>query len=175
MTNLTVSASNALTWTAKQSLGTGLTDSKISSTDNSNTVAITAGTSTGQADLVHEKVIELAASGNATFDLSSFAELGSGTTVGFQKVKALQITLEANADESTQATSILVEPNDINGWLGLWKATTSGEYLYKDGALVMLEPKTGITVDSTHKILKFTNQDATNKATLRITVVGIKA
>jgi hypothetical protein len=175
MNNPSGTLTGNLTWNAKQTIGTGITSPQIGSTSNSTTVSFTSGTGSGQCDLWHEKVVELAASANTTFDLSSFTELATGTTVGFQKVKALVVRLEANADASTEATHILIEPNGTNGWLGLWKSTTNGEYLYKDGVFVMVEPLTGITVDGTHKVLKFTNQDASHKATFRITIGGIKA
>lgn len=175
MNNPSGTLTGNLTWNAKQSIGTGLTPPQITCNDNSTTVSFSSGTGSGQCDLWHEKVVELAASANTTFDLASFTELATGTTVGFQKVKALAVALEANADASTEATHILIEPNATNGWNGLWKTPTSGEYLYKDGVFMIVEPLTGITVNGTNKVLKFTNQDATNKATFRITIGGIKA
>lgn len=135
----------------------------------------TLGDGDNEVDAVYAQVITIDGAADETIDLSSLAAKYSNlyADFGFDLVKEVLIEVLANDDESDPASGVQVGNAASNSWQGWLSAgaTVDVDYLgdYHAGS------DTGRAVDGTHKNLFIANLDATNTATVRITIYGRKA
>ncbi len=124
--------------------------------------SLTAGTSSGQVDLIWSRTVTLTAT-SATYDLSNLVD-AFGATVNFAHVKQLLI-------KNGSATDILSVGNAAsNPWSGFLSSGATTETVGPGGVLMKVDPVAGRLVSGTSKNLKVDAGSAT--ITFSIVIVG---
>jgi len=160
-------------WNAQQPYSTGVTDANLSSALNSFFYSFEEGTGSGQVNLLHEVVFYIATGGTQVFDLWSFTEMATATTTGFQAIKFMVVSLEANDSEIT-ASSVVASKDASNGWQGFWSTGDGKQSVYANFPYVTGNAGTGVPVTNTNRNLLITNADGTNIAFVRLFLAGIR-
>lgn len=136
------------------------------------TTAVANNASLG-ADETASFIVSIAASGTGTVDCTNLTDILLRTGVSLARVKAYVIRLLSTTDDSVNGTlctgvllnstgtNLIVLPGITNTTLG------NGEVL----AWATVSA-TGVTVDSTHKIINVLNNDASHAAAVQVTLVG---
>lgn len=156
-----VQTSGQLSMSLGSTTGSSATTSNI---NNSFAITFDVGTATGQVNKVYDGEITIASSGSpSTIDLTAAVD-PQGTSNNFSVVNAIIIT-----GESTTAGEDITPFGGSNGLL----ATGTAKILAgtKPGSVVYNFGTTGLTVDSTHKIITLTSAAGTN-VKCKVTVVG---
>lgn len=174
--NVSFTAGYSLTNIAKAGQGTASTvtvKAPTLSDSQTATMSFTFGTGSSQFNAVYSQDHTLAASASETIDLSTGLSDIFGATFGFATVKEIYVNLIANPDASTGASSITVGAAASNANL-LWLGSATDTFtVYKSGIPMHMGDPTGKTVSGSAKNVKILNNDSSNKATFRITVVGV--
>lgn len=133
------------------------------------------GAGANQANEVWFDARELEASASEELDLYGSLTNVFGETVNFARVKVFVVERVANADDSTAGTSITVGTAAAsNTWVGPFADASDGVKVRAGGFVAFgCDDATGWAVtDSSADKLKIANDDATNKSTYRIWLIG---
>lgn len=128
-------------------------------------------------------IVSIAGGGNTTVDLRSIVD-ALGSTVVLARAKSISFRLLAAADDSVNAptpnaTSVTIGDSGANDWTtqsnsfgpgATWAFTikTGGRILFDCGP----DDAAGGPVDSTHHLIKITNNDGTNTAKVEVMFNG---
>lgn len=174
--NISINAQNNLTPT---NLGPVQNSSNLSKVNSLGTAA--ADAAVGGADEVFSYIISIAGSGTATLDLTNQTDVLNVASVSLARVKDVQFQLLSTTDDTvngTTCTSVTMGNNGSNDWVSQshngWFLTNTSNFDLPNGSLMRFSTPsaTGNVVDSTHKIIKFTNNDSTNTAKIQPTICG---
>jgi hypothetical protein len=138
----------------------------------------TYGDGSGEADVCWLKTVEIAASGNATIALDgpSTNPVDGATGDTLVTLTGVHIRMIANADASTMSSSISVVGTDDEQSPFIWTAEGSGNgAIIPRGGFLAWGSDTGIDLTAEAGGVRFLNNDATNKATVEITIIGRSA
>ena len=182
LSSLSYSTQGNGSWTAQKNVTGASPNTNQSSITNAKATLGTqaANNAAGGADELYFSIASIAASGTLSLNLQSLTDI-LGAALNFARVKAIKLQLLSTAQDSvngTNCSSVSLDTATTNsltsqsksGWLN---NATSGIDLPNGCYLEFACPNAnGITVDATHNILHFTNNDAGNAAAMQITVVG---
>ncbi len=134
------------------------------------------GTGAGNSKIFYQHTYTLAASASQDVDLAGAVADVFGNTVTFAKVKIIYVELQT----TTTATSIYVGGSSSNGFINWISsagtfATDQPKITVRNGGVFLLActDATGYAVTAgTADILKLTNADGANSATVRVAIVG---
>jgi hypothetical protein len=188
--SLTFKATVGLSITAQKNI----TGSDYSPIQNTSTItkAVNLGTSSGNAtaggaDECASFIQSIAASGSASIDLTSLTDFLAATGVSLARVKSITIRLLSAADDSavgTAAGSITIDNTVTNalssqsnsGWFSnaAEGAANGSKFTIPNGAYLSfgVANAAGVVVDSTHKLIKVTNNDGSLSAKVQFTLTG---
>jgi hypothetical protein len=175
--SLTASASSQSSWTVSTPIG-GLS-SNISASGDSYGQQQTweLGDGEGEINAVYFDYGAIPGGGTATFDLFNVDSPQSNLeqSFAFSLVKYIKIELLPNPDGSSSASSISIgnaATNAFQGWI------SAGATVSIDGGINSVPYQagsdTGKAVSATVRNLKIVNNDASNYATVRLTVYGLQ-
>lgn len=135
--------------------------------------AYTAGTGANQADTIYLTTGTIAASGSTTIDLTALTDI-YGNNISFARVKALYFELQTTTTASSVSIGNAAANQALQGAANFLDAGTDIIRVLNGGCLFFSAgpSSTAFTVDSTHKSLKFLNNDGSNTATYRLCIVG---
>ncbi len=152
----------------------------------SNKQSLVTGTSTaGQANQIYSGIQTIAASGTLAYDLSAvFTNVLGNAAATFARVKGVLIELLDAAQDATNGTlcsSITLGNSGANDWIEQshsgWLGSATSVFDVPNGGFVAFGVNNagGVVVDATHKILNIHNNDGSNAAAVRITLIGADA
>jgi hypothetical protein len=137
----------------------------------SDPIVLTSGTGSGAADLAYQVAINIAASGNQTYDLAGSLVDAFGTTLTFVKIKA--ILVEA---DSTNTNDIVIGNAASNQFVGPFGAATHTVQVQPGGKFLIVAPAAGWTVTAaTADILKLANSSSGTAVTGKLRIIGTSA
>jgi hypothetical protein len=152
----------------------------VASNQHTYSKSMTNGTGgSGTADLVYSTSTTIAASSSSNIDLAGSLTDFFGNTLTFARIKILCVELT----NDTTASSIKVGGASSNGfanWIGSAGtfATDQPYVRVRNGGILLLgcTDGTGYAVTAgTADILKLTNEDGANTATIHLTIIGSTA
>ena len=183
LSSLSLNASAAVNWTATKNV-TGANPNSNSSSANEARAALGTGAAGNAANGLNEEyfsITSIAGSGSATIDLSSFTDILGATGIVGVRTKFIQVELLSTTQDSTNGTaasSITIDATVANGLTSQsgtgWLTNATSKFDIPNGGWIQFgcTNANGIAIDSTHKILKVTNNDAGVAAAVKI-IVGI--
>lgn len=140
-----------------------------------NTFSLTYGTSSGEADIFCEGEFTIAASSSLTLNLydggtttSDLVRLLTGAAAALVTCKSLTIAVTSGGDTS----GVTVGAAASNIFAGFFGDTSDTVTIYPSGPALSLGCPAGVTVSSTAKNLKLTNNSTTDSVTVQVTAVG---
>lgn len=148
----------------------GIPDPTWSGGGNDNQV-LSFGTATGLADIYCCAAWDIAASTALTLDVYTGTDFKDvlGGTAAFRKLKAIYVQI-VNGTGDTSGVTIGNAASNANI---LWFGNVNDTWTIFDGGPPFIGGNTsGVTVDATHKNLKFANNSTTTLATVVIALVG---
>ena len=172
----------------------GITGSDYSPIGSASTISKRVSISTaaadaavGGGDIVYSAITSISASSNASIDLTSVTDVMGTTGQTFVRVKSIRIRLLSATDDSvvgTAASSVTLDNTVTNalsaqshsGWFS--NAAEGGangsKFDFPNGCdlAYSVVGAAGIVVDSTHRLLKFINNDGALTAKVQVTVCG---
>lgn len=175
LSDCTAQISVNIQWQSSQDVD-GLATPNSSSGRYGGNYSWTFGTALAKITNAFFDQVEITGGGSATVDLFSLIVPPSNLNIsfGFVTVRGLAVELIDNEDDSVGASNISVGnslTSPFNGWLlgGGSQQVDAGGVPYLAGG-----PNSAKTVSATQRNLLITNLDGINKATVRITVVGVE-
>lgn len=149
----------------------------VSSNQHTYNKSMTSGTGgSGTADLIYSASLTLAASATTNLDLAASLLDAFGNTLTFARLKVLMVELTNDTTASSIKVGGAASAGFIN-WIGSAGtfATDQPYVRVRNGGLLLLActDGTGYAVTATTAdILKLTNEDGANVATIHITLIG---
>ncbi len=141
------------------------------------TVRLTSGTSTGQADRCYYAERTLVAAANETLDLAGVLEDLYGNVLTFVTVKLLVVK-----NLNTAAGSMEFGPNTASAGAGVagtsppWKAVANKNHVAINGGVLFMYNPAGWTVTATTADLLYAeNLSGANAVTYRVLIIGTSA
>ncbi len=190
ISSLAATVAASIGWTAANTL----TGSDYSQNQNATTLRkqLNLGTSAanaavGGADELYSAITSLAFGASASIDLTALVDILQTSGVSLARVKAIMIRVLSATDDTTigtAATPLLIDNTVTNalssqssaGWFANaaeGAANGSRFHIATGGALLWMTPSaTGLVVDGTHKLIKFTNSDGALTMKVQLTVLG---
>lgn len=180
---LTLNGSAPVNWTASKNV-TGASPNQNSSSANEAKASLgtaQAGNAANGLNELYYSIQSIVASGSASIDLSTFTDILNAASVVGVRVKFIQVELLSTAQDSvngTNATSVTIDGTVTNGLTSQsfsgWLVGTVSKIDIPNGAWVQygLTNANGIAIDSTHKVIKISNNDGSNSAGVKV-IVGV--
>ncbi len=138
----------------------------------SESLALTYGIGTGQVNAFVAKVGELAASASVSIDLTSLTD-ALGNAVSYTNLKAIYIAQITNLDATADGTGLTVGNAGANA-NGLWFGAATGSAVASLTSMPFCQgSQTGVSVDSTHKLVQIANNDGAKKASYVLLLAGV--
>ena len=188
-------AGSSLKVSAFLSAANNLTPTNLSPTSNSSNITksfswvLGANIAYGVNQLA-SFITTIAASGNASIDLTVLTNLLQQTAVVLVRVKSIMIQLLSLTDDTvngTNCSSITINNTVTNafsaqsnsGWFGNAAEGAAGGSKFvipNGGTLAFATPAAaGVLVDGTHKVINYVNNDGSNGAAVQTTIFGADA
>jgi len=131
-------------------------------------IVLTSGVGAGQADLLYEVAINIAASGSQTYDLAGALADAFGTTLTFVSIKAIEIEADAaNVNDIVMGNAASAQ------FVGPFGGATHTIAVKPGGRALLVAPNTGWAVTATTgDILKLANSGGTTAVTGKLRIIG---
>jgi hypothetical protein len=122
------------------------------------TQTVADGTGASQAKQVFSDTRTLAASGNDDLDLTALtvSAIGNTMTTNLTQLKGILIVNKS----TTSGDKLRIDTSVTNGLQALTEAASGKIKIPPSGHLLISDPVDGMTVDSTHKIVRINNPSA---------------
>ena len=134
------------------------------------------GAGAGQVNIVAVGLLSIAAAGSAALDLTNIADVLGGAANALATLKGYKFQLLSTADDPVNGsgcTSITIGNSGANEHpLNLGAGTMTIVLNNGEAAGWATAAAAGRPVDATHKVIKFTNNDAVNPAKVRYVIWG---